>query len=85
MFRRLSTPHGERNCPVIWVVVSFRAGYPEVSSRSESFSAIRGTGRFTEGDPQTQIHPMLKQEPGEVVVTKRQVGWSAAGLTAQAD
>jgi nicotinamidase-related amidase len=60
--------------PLIWVVVSFRAGYPEVSSRNQSFSALRGTARLIEGDPQTQIHPALKREPGEVLVTKRRVG-----------
>jgi len=31
---------------VVYVVVGFRPGYPEVSPRNKSFSAIRGTGRF---------------------------------------
>ena len=29
---------------VIYVVVGFRAGYPEVSERNKSFAAIAGTG-----------------------------------------
>jgi len=36
---------------VTYVTVAFRPGYPEVSARNKSFSAIAGTGRFTGGDP----------------------------------
>jgi nicotinamidase-related amidase len=59
--------------PVIYVVVSFRAGYPEVSSRNKSFSAIAGTGRFGPDDPGAQIHPAVAPRPGDVTVTKLRV------------
>jgi nicotinamidase-related amidase len=58
---------------VIYVVVGFRPGYPEVSERNKSFSAISGSGRFSEGDPGAAIHPEIAPEPGEVIVTKRRV------------
>lgn len=58
---------------VIYVVVGFRAGYPEVSPRNKSFAAIAGTGRFTEGDPAREVHPAVAPAPGDVVVTKRRV------------
>jgi nicotinamidase-related amidase len=58
---------------VVYVVVGFRPGYPEVSERNKSFSAISGSGRFSEGDPGAAIHPDIAPEPGEVVVTKRRV------------
>ena len=35
---------------VIYVVVGFRAGYPEVSERNKSFAAIAGTGRFADDE-----------------------------------
>lgn len=60
--------------PLIWVKVCFRDGYPEVSQRNKSFSTIRETGRFTESDPKSAIHPDLGPEPGDVIVTKRRVG-----------
>ncbi|MGH8320966.1 MAG: isochorismatase family cysteine hydrolase [Gammaproteobacteria bacterium] len=60
--------------PVIWVKVCFRNGYPEVSDRNQSFSAIRKTGRFTEDDPKSAIHPDLDVKDGDVVVTKRRIG-----------
>jgi nicotinamidase-related amidase len=58
---------------VIYVVVGFRPGYPEVSQRNKSFGAIAGTGRFSEGDPGAAIHPAVAPASGDVVVTKRRV------------
>jgi nicotinamidase-related amidase len=58
---------------VIYVTVAFRPGYPEVSVRNKSFAAITGTGRFTESDPGSRIHPAIAPAPGEVIVTKRRV------------
>jgi nicotinamidase-related amidase len=58
---------------VIYVVVGFRPGYPEVSERNKSFAAIAGTGRFTDGDPDARIHPAISPASGDVIVTKRRV------------
>jgi nicotinamidase-related amidase len=58
---------------VIYVVVGFRAGHPEVSQRNKSFAAVAGTGRFAEGDPGAAIHPDVAPEAGDIVVTKRRV------------
>jgi len=67
--------------PVIYVVVGFRAGYPEVSPRNKSFSAIAGTGRFTDGDPSREVHPAVAPASGDVVVTKRRVsGFAGSDL-----
>lgn len=60
--------------PVIYVVVGFRPGYPEVSARNASFSTLRETGRFAAGDPGTAIHDAVAPEPDDVVVTKHRVG-----------
>src|ERR1700719_811826 len=58
---------------VIYVVVGFRAGHPEVSERNKSFAAIAGTGRFADGDPGAAIHPAVAPAPGDIIVTKRRV------------
>jgi nicotinamidase-related amidase len=58
---------------VIYVVVGFRAGYPEVSARNKGFGAIAGTGRFADGDPDAAIPPAVAPAPGDVIVTKRRV------------
>jgi nicotinamidase-related amidase len=58
---------------VIYVVVGFRAGHPEVSPRNQSFGPIRESGRFAEGSAGTEVHPAVALRPGEVVVTKHRV------------
>jgi nicotinamidase-related amidase len=58
---------------VIYVVVGFRAGHPEVSQRNKSFAAISGSGRFAAGDPGAAIHPAVAPAADDLVVTKRRV------------
>ena len=58
---------------VCYVTVMFRPGHPEVSDRNKSFSAVAGTGRFTDGDPGRDIPAAVAPAPGEAVVTKRRV------------
>ena len=58
---------------VTYVTLAFRPGYPEVSERNKTFSAIAGTGRFAGGDPGMRIPPVIAPAPGEVTVTKRRV------------
>jgi nicotinamidase-related amidase len=58
---------------VIYVVVAFRRGYPEVSRRNKSFATIAGTGRFTDSDPDARIHPAVGPAADDVIVAKRRV------------
>jgi nicotinamidase-related amidase len=60
--------------PVIYVVVRFRDGYPEVSPRNKLFQSLKNAGRLREGTPGAEIHPDVAPQPGEVIVTKRRVG-----------
>jgi nicotinamidase-related amidase len=58
---------------VIYVTVAFRPGYPEVSARNRSFSAIAGSGRFTDADPGLRIPPQVSPAAADPVVIKRRV------------
>ena len=58
---------------MIYVVVGFRAGAPEISPNNKSFARFAGGGAFTPGDPNADIHPELAPQPGDIVVTKRRV------------
>jgi nicotinamidase-related amidase len=58
---------------VIYVTVAFREGHPEISPRNKTFSAIAGSGRFTDSDPGTDIHPALAPGPDDLIVTKLRV------------
>lgn len=59
--------------PVIYVVVEFRDGYPEVSPRNASFSGIKEAGRLREAHPDTRICEEIRPHPGEVIVIKRRI------------
>ncbi len=59
--------------PVLWVKVGFRHGYPEVSPRNQSFAALRGSGRFVDGDPGADLHPDLEVRDTDIVVVKKRV------------
>ena len=60
--------------PIIYVVVRFREGYPEISSRDAARREIRESGRLREGTSGAEIHPAVAPQSGEVVVTKRRTG-----------
>jgi nicotinamidase-related amidase len=68
--------------PVIYVVVRFRPGYPEVSARNKIFSGLKAAGRLAEGTPGADIHASVAPQAAEVIVTKRRVGaFSTTDLT----
>ena len=65
----ITTTH-DATIPVIYVVIDFRPGYPEINSRNKSFAAF----------PQRQsppsameIHPAIAPQATDIVVTKRRV------------
>ena len=60
--------------PVIYVVVGFRPGYPEVSPRNKSFSAIKQRASSLSATMTTmEIHPAIAPQPTDIVITKRRV------------
>ena len=58
---------------IIYVVVGFRAGYPEVSPNNKSFRALHESGRFSAGSAGTEIHPSLAPQASDLVVIKHRV------------
>ncbi len=60
--------------PVVYVVVRFRDGYPEVNVHNKLFRALKESGRLKEGTKGAEIDPAVAPLPGEVIVTKRRVG-----------
>jgi nicotinamidase-related amidase len=66
---------------VIYVVIGFRPGYPEVSPLNKSFGALRESGRFAPGSPGTEVHPAVAPLPGESIAIKHRVsGFSGSDL-----
>ncbi|WP_406311310.1 cysteine hydrolase [Streptosporangium sp. NBC_01639] len=59
--------------PVIYAVVGFRSGYPEVSTRNKMFGGLTRITGAAGSDQATQVHPEVAPEPGDILVTKRRV------------
>ncbi|HEY3636994.1 MAG TPA: isochorismatase family cysteine hydrolase [Rhizomicrobium sp.] len=59
---------------VLYVVVGFRPGHPEISPRNAVFGPVRQSGMFASGTPGTEIHPAVSPRENEITVTKHRVG-----------
>lgn len=59
--------------PVVYVVVGFRPGHPEISGRNKSFSTLAASGGLVITDPAGAVHPDVAPREGDMVVTKRRV------------
>ena len=61
----------EAGIMVIYVMASYRKGYPEVSPRNAFLSRIKGAGRLKEGAADAKICHDILPRPEDIVVTKR--------------
>jgi nicotinamidase-related amidase len=55
---------------VLHVGVGFEPGYPEISARATTFSAVKERGLFVKGSESAQIHPSLVKA-GETIIYKQ--------------
>ena len=58
---------------VIYVVVGFRAGHPEINPLNLTFAAVKKANLLILTEADVAIHPAVAPEPGECVVTKYRV------------
>ncbi len=61
------------NIQIVYVVVRFREGYPEVSSRNALFQGIKEAGRLKEGAPDADICDQIRPQLGDLIVTKKRI------------
>src|ERR1700679_844555 len=59
----------QKNMPVIYVVVGFRPGRPEISARNQGFGSMKPANP----DPMINPQPVMELADGDIVVTKRRV------------
>lgn len=71
---RVLTRSRQIGLPVIYVVVGFREGYPELSLRNKTYVPIRENNRLIAGSMGTEIRSEVAPKKGEIVVTKRRLG-----------
>jgi len=61
------------NIPVIFIVVGFRKGYPELSPVNKGFSTLRNRGRVLDNEDAYRIDTSIAPEPGDVTIIKKRV------------
>lgn len=61
------------NIPVIYVVVGFRQGAPEISANNKGFGGRRDVMASIDMTAFMQVHPDIAPSDGELTVTKRRV------------
>jgi nicotinamidase-related amidase len=59
--------------PVIYVVLDFRAGHPEISPRNRTFAGIKAAGLFSGPSDGFQIHDAIARQDGDSVVVKKRI------------
>lgn len=64
----------QAHLPIIYIVVRFRDGYPEINVQNKLFSNLKESGRLIEGTFGAEIHSKVAPHPGDIIVTKRRVG-----------
>jgi nicotinamidase-related amidase len=64
----------QAHLPIVYVVVRFRNGYPEINPQNKLFSSLKESGRLREGTTGSEIHDRVAPQPEDIVVTKRRVG-----------
>jgi nicotinamidase-related amidase len=62
-----------KKIPVIYVVVGFRNGMPEINPNNKSFAAAKQRFAGLDMNDFVKIEPALAPLPGELVVTKRRI------------
>jgi nicotinamidase-related amidase len=70
------------NIEVIYVILSFRKGHPEISARHKAFSGIKNSGfMFTEGHEGTALHSAIVPKEEELILHKKRVsGFAGSDL-----
>ncbi len=58
---------------VVYVVIGFRPGHPEISPRNSAFGGVKQSGIFATGDPKAEIDSAVAPQAGDIIVTKRRV------------
>lgn len=59
--------------PVIYIMVVFRQGFPEISQNNKSFSMIKHNKQLFVGANAMEIYPEITPHADDIIVTKRRV------------
>lgn len=61
----------ENQIPVIYIVVGFRQGMPEISKNNKAFSTVKQHMAHVNMQEWTAIHPELSPQEQDIIITKK--------------
>ena len=59
--------------PVIYVVVGFRKGFPEVSANNKSFALLKSGAMNLDSEDAFKVHASVAPQADDIIVTKKRV------------
>jgi nicotinamidase-related amidase len=62
-----------KNVQVIYVVVGFRKGYPEISDANKSFNILRNSGRNFDSEEGQRVEPKIAPQDNDIIIIKKRV------------
>ncbi len=57
--------------PLIYAVIGFRKGYPELSPKNEAFTRLRNSNMNLDTEEAFKVYYSVAPQPGEILVTKK--------------
>ena len=63
----------KNNIPVMYVVIGFRKGFPEVSTSNKSFSRLKNGGITLDTEAAMRIHSSVQNKQDDIVIVKKRV------------
>jgi len=63
----------DNNLPVIYAVIGFRKGYPEVNPNNKSFLVLKNSNRNFDNEEAAKVHVSVEPHPGDIIITKKRV------------
>ena len=57
--------------PIIYIVIGFRNGYPEMSPNNKSFNLLKSAGMDLVSEEATKIHQSIAPEEEDIVIVKK--------------
>ena len=63
----------KNDMPIIYAVISFRKGYPEVCENNLSFSILKNGAMVFDTEEATRVDPSVAPQEGDVIIAKKRV------------
>jgi len=63
----------DNKLPVIYIVIGFRKGFPEVSQKNRSFSLLKNGSMNFDTEEAIKVHELVAPQPDDIVIIKKRV------------